>query len=98
MNRNRKEALLKLKLAAAWLIIMATIMAELLTYTWSRVQCVTIGYEITQASRVLEQQMAVGKAMEIEYALLTSPSRVVLQAQEILALVRPRPEQVITLR
>jgi hypothetical protein len=97
MNRNRKDALFKFKLAAAWLIVMVTIMAELLAYTWSRVQCVKVGYAITQASRIHEEQMALGKAMEIEYALLTSPSRISLQAQEMLALVRPSPERVITI-
>jgi hypothetical protein len=97
MNRNRKDALFKFRLAAACLIIMATIMAELLAYTWSRVQCVKLGYEITQASRIHDEQMALRKAMEIEYAHLTSPSRIILQAQEMLALVRPSPERVVTI-
>ena len=97
MNRNRKEALFKFKLAAGWLLIMVTIMVELLGYTWSRVQCVKVGYEITRVSQIQEERVALSKAMEIEYALLTAPSRIALQAQEMLALVRPSPEQVVTI-
>jgi len=98
MNRKRRDAILSFKLAAAWMIIMTVIICELLAYTWSRVQCVKVGYEITRVSQVHEKQVALRKAMEIELALLTSPSRIVRQAQERLGLVRPSPEQVIIVR
>lgn len=98
MNRKRRDAILSFKLAAAWMIIMAVIICELLAYTWSRVQCVKAGYEITRVSQIHEKQVALRKAMEIELALLTSPSRIVRQAQDRLGLVRPSPEQVIAIR
>jgi hypothetical protein len=98
MNRKRSETILGFKLAAAWLAIMAVIIGELLVYTWSRVQCIKIGYEITRATGVYEEQLALRKAMEVELALLTSPSRIIRQAQEGLGLVRPSPDQVVTIR
>jgi hypothetical protein len=97
MNRKKTETIFKFKLAVVWMFIMAAIMAELLVYTWSRVQCVKIGYEITQASHRYREQVALQKAMEIELALLTSPERVTQQAREVLHLVMPSPQQVVTI-
>ena len=97
MNRKRKDTVLKFKLAAAWMAIMTVLIGELLAHTWSRVQCVKVGYEITQATRVHEDRIALRKAMEVELALLTSPSRIVRQAQEGLGLIRPSPDQFIAI-
>jgi hypothetical protein len=97
MNRKRKDTVLTFKLAAVAMVIMAVIIGELLVYTWARVQCVKVGYDITQATRVHEERVSQRKAMEVELALLTSPTRIVRQARDDLGLIRPLPEQVITI-
>ena len=69
MNRNRKDTITKFKVAVVGMVLMAAVIGELLVYTWSRVQCVKVGYEITRATRTHEERVALAKAMEVEFAL-----------------------------
>jgi uncharacterized protein HemX len=39
------------KLIALWLLLLCALIVELLGYTWVRVQCVRVGYEIAVLNR-----------------------------------------------
>ena len=39
------------KMIAVWLLLLCALIAELLGYTWVRVQCVRVGYEIAVLNR-----------------------------------------------
>jgi hypothetical protein len=51
-------------MVAIGIALMVVLMAELLVYTWCRVQYVRIGYEITEATK--EHQRLAGTLQEIK--------------------------------
>jgi hypothetical protein len=59
-----------------WLAIMAVFMAELLAYTWCRVQSIRLGYEISAATRQFQHQGEIRKNLTIALAHLKSPERI----------------------
>ena len=70
---------------------------ELLVYTWSRLQCIQVGYEISAETEKHAERIAVQKNLRIELARLRSPKRIAKIAQEYLGLVPPSPEQIISI-
>jgi cell division protein FtsL len=76
---------------------MVLFIAELLFYTWSRVQCIRIGYEISAEAEKHENLMALQRNLKIELAHLKSPERIARIAKEELGLIMPGPEQLILL-
>ncbi len=80
-----------------WIILMSFFIAELLFYTWCRVQNVRIGYEITQASAQYKKLVTMQNNLKIETAHLKSPERISKIAREQLGLTMPSPRQVIIL-
>ena len=80
-----------------WIVLMSFFIAELLFYTWCRVQNVRIGYEITHASAQHRQLVAMQNNLKIETAHLKSPERISKIAREQLGLTMPSPKQVIVL-
>lgn len=76
---------------------MAVFIAELLVYTWSRLQCIQIGYEISAETEKHGEWIAVQKNLKIELARLKSPKRIAKLAQAYLGLVPPSTEQIITI-
>ena len=81
-----------------WMIILSLFISELLIYTWARVQCVNIGYEINTTIRKNIDLKAVKKSIQIELARLKSPERISRIAKERLRLATPTPEQVIVVQ
>ena len=81
-----------------WMIILSLFISELLIYTWARVQCVNVGYEINKATRKNIDLKAVKKNVQIELARLKSPERISKIAKERLSLTTPTPEQVIVVQ
>ena len=57
-----------------WLVIMLVFIVELFAYTWCRVQCVRLGYEIATETRTYEAQRTIRKNLAIELARLKAPS------------------------
>ena len=53
-------------LKTVWLAIMLVFIVELFAYTWCRVQCVRMGYEIAAETRTYEQQRTIRKNLAIE--------------------------------
>ena len=80
------------------MIILSLFISEQLIYTWARVQCVNVGYEINEASRKNFELSTVKKNIQIELARLKSPERISKIAKERLGLATPTPEQVIVVQ
>ena len=76
---------------------MVLFIAELLLYTWCRVQCTRLGYEITRATETQQQRLRLQNNLKIELARLKSPARIAAYAREHLGLKMPTPEQTVIL-
>ena len=83
------------KMTVVWLVLMALFITELFAYTWSRVQCFTIGYEISSATSRQRNLLALQSNLRIELARLKSPERISRIARKQLGLITPTPEQTI---
>ncbi len=94
MKRKKKR---NLKVISLWGFLMVLFIAELLLYTWCRVQCTRVGYEITRATEMQQQRLRMQNNLKIELARLKSPARIATYARERLGLKMPTPEQTIVL-
>jgi len=83
--------------AVIWVAVMAVFMAELLFYTWTRVQCTRVGYEISRVRDAGHRQATLRNNLKIELARLKSPKRVEDIARTRLGLAVPKPDQVIVI-
>lgn len=97
MKRRQRAKGRKSRVVMVWLVIMGAFIAQLLIYTWCRVQYVRIGYEITNAAKHRAELLALKRNLSIELARLKSPERIEGIAKRQLGLVTPRPEQVFTI-
>ena len=84
-----------LKTVSIWIGIMLIFMAQLLFYTWSRVQCVQLGYEISNAAEIQRSRTTLQNNLKIELARLKSPDRIATIAMNRLGLIMPGPANVI---
>ncbi len=80
-----------------FIVLLVIFMAELLFYTWCRVQCVETGYKISQAKEHHRRLIALQKNLRVELANLKSPERIVRIARKKLGLVIPGPRQIIVI-
>ena len=94
MKRRKKR---NLKQIGLWGFLMAIFITELLLYTWCRVQCTRLGYQITQATETQQQRLRLQNNLKIELARLKSPARIASYARERLGLKMPTPEQTVIL-
>jgi len=78
-----------------WFIVMAVFITELLIYTWSRVQCVKVGYEISNENNKNRNLINLQNNLKVELARLKSPERLADIAKNQLGLKIPTPEQMI---
>lgn len=81
----------------ACLALMFAFMAELLFYTWCRVQYVRVKYEIQEQTTRIRKLSAMQDNLKIELARLKSPQRIAKIAREQLGLVMPTPKQTIVI-
>ena len=79
-----------------WLAIMLVFIVELFAYTWCRVQCVRMGYEIATESRTYEQQRTIRKNLAIELARLKAPKRIEALGRQ-LGLAPPATRQIVVM-
>ena len=79
------------------MILMLFFIAELLVYTWCRVQCIGIGYEISEATKQQKELTALRGNLKIELTSLKSPARIAEIAINQLGLTTPTPKQMIIL-
>jgi cell division protein FtsL len=59
-----------------WVLLIVVFMAELLVYSWCRVQYVHTGYEITEARQKGQVLIALQDELKVEEAHLRSPERI----------------------
>jgi cell division protein FtsL len=85
------------KLTALWLGVLCALIAELLGYTWVRVQYVRVGYEIAALNRETQHLTELQDNFKVELARLKSPQRITKIAREKLGLTLPAPRQMVVL-
>ena len=85
------------KMIAVWLLLLCALIAELLGYTWVRVQCVRVGYEIAVLNRETLRLNELQDNFKLELARLRSPQRITKIAREKLGLTMPAPRQMMVL-
>ena len=95
MKKRAQKNIRKLKLTGVWLVLLSIFIAELFSYTWCRVQCVRIGYEITKEINNNQRIITLQNKLKIELARLKSPKRLAEIASRKLNLTRPTPKQII---
>jgi cell division protein FtsL len=78
---------------ALWLSLLCVFIAELLVYTWVRVQCQKVGYEISSVSKEQQRLNELQANLKVELARLKTPQRITKIAQEKLGLTLPAPGQ-----
>ena len=96
MKRKKRKAR-NPRILAAWLVFMGLFIAELLFYTWSRVQCVQIRYEISDITANQKRLERLQDNLKIELARLKAPQRISKIAKEQLGLVAPTSQQLIVI-
>ena len=79
------------------MIVMAVFMGELFFYTWCRVQCTRLGYEISKTESHYQKLSAIKSNFKIELARLRSPDRIAKKAREDMGLDIPGPNQMVTM-
>ena len=92
-RRNSKEGHSTMTL---WVILIVVFMAELLVYSWCRVQYVHTGYEITEARQKGHVLIALQQKLTVEEARLRSPERI-RRIAEKRGLMTPDPERVFVM-
>jgi cell division protein FtsL len=94
-NKRRKKKKRDPRILAAWLAFMGLFITELLFYTWSRVQCVQVRYEISEIAADQERLVRLQDNLKIELARLKAPRRISKIAKQQLGLVAPTSKQLI---
>ena len=95
MNQKNQKKSRRLKELGFWIILLLFFISELFLYTWCRVQCVAIGYEISKIAYLQKEITALRNNLKIELASLKSPARIAEIAKSRLGLTMPTPEQLI---
>ena len=95
MARKTKKNARSTRIVIIWFIIMAVFISELLIYTWSRVQCIKTGYEISNENNKNRNLINLQNNLKVELARLKSPERLAKIAKNQLGLKTPTPEQII---
>ena len=94
-TRKAKKNTPKPKATLICIIFMTMFLAELLFYTWCRVQCTGAGYEISSATKHHQDLITLQNNLKIELASLKSPERIAKIAKNQLGLITPTLEQMI---
>ena len=95
MGNKKKRKQRNPKVTIVFLCLMLFFIAELLFYTWCRVQSVRIKYEITAQTAHVWQLSTMQDNLKIEFARLKSPSRIAKIAKTQLGLITPSSKQMI---
>jgi hypothetical protein len=93
--KNKKAKSSNFKTALIWTIFVSVLFAELFIYTWCRVQCTAIGYEIAEISDSYQELTALKNRLNIELETLKSPERVGAIVKQYYDLAPPTQEQII---
>jgi len=77
------------------ILFMTIFLAELLFFTWCRVQTIGSGYEISKETRRHQDLITLKNNLKVELARLKSPERIAKIAKNQIGLITPTREQMI---
>jgi cell division protein FtsL len=97
MARKTRKKQGDMKITGIWIVIMTVFIAELFLYTWSRVNCIGVGYGISKETQKQHELVALQTNLKIEMASLKSPDRIAKIAKNQLGLVTPTQKQTIVI-
>jgi cell division protein FtsL len=84
-----------MKITGIWIVFMTVFIAELFLYTWCRVNCIGVGYEISKETQKQHELVALQTNLKIELASLKSPERIAKIAKNQFGLVTPTQKQTV---
>ncbi len=96
-KRKKSKKSVQPKVTWAGIFLLLAIIGELFFFTWCRVQCRVVGYEISQEKVDYEKIIAWQKKLKVELARLKSPERIAKIARAELGLTMPNPKQMVTI-
>jgi cell division protein FtsL len=79
-----------------WFALTVFLMAELLIYSWCRVEYVQTGYELNETREEYHRLVALNQKLKVEQAQLKSPERIKDLARNQ-GLVMPNAAQIVVL-
>jgi cell division protein FtsL len=97
MARETRKKTGDMKKTGIWIVFMTVFIAELFLYTWSRVNCIGVGYDISKETQKQQELVALETNLKIELASLKSPERIAKIAKNQLGLVTPTQKQTIVI-
>lgn len=97
MTTQDSPKIQKSNLLGIWIVLLFLFLSELLFYTWCRVQCTRLGYEMTKNVDANRKQMVLQNSLVLEIARLKSPERISAIARQQLKLEPPSHEQMVVL-
>ena len=97
MVRKTRKKNGEAKITGIWIIFMVVFIAELLLYTWCRVNYIDVGYEISKETNKQHELIALQNNLKIELASLKSPERIANIAKDQLGLKAPTKSQTIVI-
>lgn len=97
MARKTRKKNGDVKKTGIWIIFMVVFIAELFVYTWCRVNCIDVGYEISRETKKQDELIALQNNLKIELASLKSPERISKIAKDQLGLKAPTKSQTIVI-
>ncbi len=83
------------KIMGIWIIILSIFFTELFFYTWSRVQCIRLGYEISKEKDKCQYLTTLENKLKVEIAWLKSPKRIAKIVKDRFGLIMPAPKQIL---
>jgi cell division protein FtsL len=85
------------RIVAVWICLLCVVIAELLVYTWVRVQWFQVGYEISNLTKEQQHLNELQANLKVELARLRAPQRIIRIAQEKLHLTLPASNQMMVM-
>jgi len=95
MARKTRKKPWDMEITGIWIVFLAVFITELFLYTWCRVNCIGVGYEISKETQKQHELAAFQTNLKIELASLKSPERIAKIAKNQLGLVTPSQKQTI---
>ncbi len=80
-----------------WIFLLGLFVIELVFYTWCRVQCTRLGYEMVKDDEIHQKLSSLKSSMVVELARLKSPDRISEIARQQLKLEPPSRDQMVVL-
>jgi len=83
------------RVTGMWIVFLIIFIVQLLVYTWCRMQCIHVGYEIARETDNWQQLLTIQNRLKIEMERLRTPERIAEIAAKRIGLITPDPRQKI---